>query len=806
MELTKRTSVLRAWLVAAGLLFVGCAHKSPPQQTLAPRRMYMETMLTADPGAEPRLAFVLLGHYNATGQQRAGLEFFESVLRSHAVDPVLRGLYTGLIGTLRAQSAAEIPLARRLGWAKQAIRELDESVKLTEGMFIARWLRAVVFAQLPPMFDQEQKALEELKWLEANIDQAPAPGLLREVLYLQAEIHRKRGQVERAQALLARSGYPAFDRPKALNTPFTLDPEIGFAFARPQIIEHVPGRVFQASGYDFMDYYFVVSSDETATIAIDMGSRADAAKRATEALRTQHPQLPPITTVLVTHVHWDHIGGQRYFRGLASKPEMYSNANWRSQLDRQEGSGGPYESWWGSRFDLSAVTEYRPDAEIAERTQITVGGTEIDLIPIPGGETRDAMLMHFPSLGVTFAGDMIMPYIGAPHIEEGNPRGLLESLDIVATLQTKLVLHGHQGINGLFPTPQELVAIRGPLAWLLDETERLTAEGASRADIHHQNLIAPALRDGDDPSALAYLVLRPHFVNRIIDRRRGYWEEPFAGADTVTREEFGTILTHYAGLRPRKQVALVEDMIEAGDHELALHAIQWLLPHADRRRKRELTELKRQTILALMDRYQNTDAFKFIWYGGSIDARVGPALPRRAVRQGSLTRFSCPMGHRGRSGSKPPNHRAQGRGTAAAKSSRMSASVSALAVSAALLSSTPTPATVPAESQPDPAVAAERAAIVAKGKRFNYVSAGFTVASLSLTLTSIFIARPGNEVQVVAMAGTAAGLAGVGLGFAIAGMRRVQASGEVHENGRRRASVRTELRRRERPGSLLAPS
>jgi len=40
--------------------------------------------------------------------------------------------------------------------------------------------------------------------------------------------------------------------------------------------------------------------------------------------------------------------------------------------------------------------------------------TRIELIPVQGGETRDAMFIHLPDLGVLFVGDFIMPYLGAP--------------------------------------------------------------------------------------------------------------------------------------------------------------------------------------------------------------------------------------------------------------------------------------------------------------------------------------------------------------------------------------------------------
>jgi len=282
-----------------------CTHVPPPAQTTQPQRAFMESMIERDPAAEPRLVFLLLGHYGATNQSRAGLTFFERVLAEHrGLDSALRALYLGAIGALRAQTAEEIPLLRRVAWVERGIGELDESVRLSDGMFITRWLRANVLAQLPDRFEREEMALQELRWLEANLDDAPAPGLDREVLYLRAVILRRRGEGARAQALLARSGYSGFDRRHAMNTPFQIDPRRGFAFSSPEVRELVPGRVHQVLGRDFMEHYFVRTAGGAATIAIDAGSSADATARALAAYREVVAGAPPITTVLVTHSHW----------------------------------------------------------------------------------------------------------------------------------------------------------------------------------------------------------------------------------------------------------------------------------------------------------------------------------------------------------------------------------------------------------------------------------------------------------------------------------------------------------------------
>jgi glyoxylase-like metal-dependent hydrolase (beta-lactamase superfamily II) len=107
----------------------------------------------------------------------------------------------------------------------------------------------------------------------------------------------------------------------------------GHAFAARRIREVVPGRVYALSGFEFTEYYFVVSDDRRQLIGIDAGTRADSAQTAYEALHAYAPDLPELTTVFVTHSHSDHIGGQTYFRGLNPKPRFYARSNYQEEID-----------------------------------------------------------------------------------------------------------------------------------------------------------------------------------------------------------------------------------------------------------------------------------------------------------------------------------------------------------------------------------------------------------------------------------------------------------------------------------------
>jgi alkyl sulfatase BDS1-like metallo-beta-lactamase superfamily hydrolase len=52
--------------------------------------------------------------------------------------------------------------------------------------------------------------------------------------------------------------------------------------------------LYALSGFEFTEYYFVVSDDGRELIGIDAGTRPDSAKAAYEALRAHAPGLPSL--------------------------------------------------------------------------------------------------------------------------------------------------------------------------------------------------------------------------------------------------------------------------------------------------------------------------------------------------------------------------------------------------------------------------------------------------------------------------------------------------------------------------------
>ncbi len=111
---------------------------------------------------------------------------------------------------------------------------------------------------------------------------------------------------------------------------------------------------------------------------------------------------------------------------------FYARSNYAEEIAREVDAPGVFgKEFFGESFNLVNVRSFKPDITIDRRTELKIGGTRVELIPVQGGETHDAMFVHLPDEGVLFVGDFIMPYLGAPFVEEGDFQGLLDAIDVV---------------------------------------------------------------------------------------------------------------------------------------------------------------------------------------------------------------------------------------------------------------------------------------------------------------------------------------------------------------------------------------
>ena len=289
-----------------GALFTGSNGVQSSSGARRPELEYLKAVNTVAPPGDPQLLFLLMAQYSNVNLQDEGAEFFSARLKEFGprLTDVQKALYLSAIGLLRAQHASSVPLLHRIGYVKDTIAILDQAKLLSGGqVFVVNWISGIVRTELPGFFHQRVAAKNELAWCVENADKAPHAGWLREVYSHLGKLALADGEQAKAQDYLRRSGYKSFDRPITLITPFSEDVASGHTFAPRRIAEIVPGRVYALSGFEFTEYYFVVSEDGRQLIGIDAGTRADSAKVAYEALRAYAPSLPELTTTFITHSH-----------------------------------------------------------------------------------------------------------------------------------------------------------------------------------------------------------------------------------------------------------------------------------------------------------------------------------------------------------------------------------------------------------------------------------------------------------------------------------------------------------------------
>jgi glyoxylase-like metal-dependent hydrolase (beta-lactamase superfamily II) len=594
-----------------------------------PELEYLKAVNSVAPPRDPQLLFLLMAEYSNANLQDEGAEFFSARLKEFdaRLTDAQKALYLSAIGLLRAQHASSVSLLHRTGYVKETIAILEQAKQLSGGkIFVVNWIAGIVHSELPGVFHQRQAAEAELAWCVENADKAPHAGWLREVYYHQGKLALAEGEQAKAQDNLRRSGYKDFQRPITLITPFSEEVASGHAFAPRRISEIVPGRVYALSGFEFTEYYFVVSDDRRELIGIDAGTRPDAAKAAYEALRAYAPNLPELTTVFITHSHWDHVGGHTYFRALNPRLHFYARSNYAEEIAREVSAPGVFDKqFFGENFSFDNVRSFKPDITIDRRTELKIGGTHIELIPVQGGETPDAMFIYLPDEGVLFVGDFIMPYLGAPFVEEGDLQGLLDAIDIVVQKNPRYLLHGHEPLTRNFTSASMLAQLKIDLVWLREQVLTATRRGDERGAIHQANLIPPGLLNDQPDVQQSYLILREHVIDRLYDQNVGYWQPDLQGLEHLTRADHAELLVDYLGVSERQLVKTVERLTADGKYELAASLVE---SSGDRfERSASVANAKRLVYLKLMEKHQNTDPFKFIIYSG----KIGEQTPQMAA-------------------------------------------------------------------------------------------------------------------------------------------------------------------------------
>ena len=483
---------------------------------------YLETVLSYGPIADPQPLFLLINAYIVTKQQAYGIAFIERSLKRYQnkMSDDVRAVYLSGYALLRATYADDVALLSRIGWVLDTFDLLEEAEILSANNPLVHWSAGLIYAQVPDIFGKSDEAIKQLLWLVERPEMEPTPGFYREAYRFLGKLYADKGNSKQATHYLKKSGYSADQSNTLFMGWYATTKAKGLLFSpTPWIEEVVAKRVFAVRGFGFSDLHFVVSADGKQLISIDAGTQPYSMKAGYQFLMKKYPTLPPLTTAIFTHAHWDHIGGSTYLKELNPDITFYGRENYHATVERASRSHSYYQLR-GEGFQNKWISQYQPDVAVVKLTNVTIGNSKIELIPVTGGETEDALLINVPELAVVFMGDALMPFYGEPSVEEGFIDEAVNTIDQALSRQPEHILHGHYGITVLYGNSHQLQPYRDAYQWLITETRKHIINGYSAKEIIRLNLIPPSLINS--PQAFfGYLAPRDHIISRIADHMVG---------------------------------------------------------------------------------------------------------------------------------------------------------------------------------------------------------------------------------------------------------------------------------------------
>ena len=156
----------------------------------------------------------------------------------------------------------------------------------------------------------------------------------------------------------------------------------------------------------------------------------------------------PVTAV-ATHIHWDHIGGHRYF------PDFYAH---RAELDWLAGqfplSIETIRAMVVDRcdlpqgYDVSGYTFFQgtPTRVLADGDTIDLGGRRVQVLHTPG-HSPGHMCFWEAERGYLFTGDLVYKDTLFAYYPSTDPAAYLVSLERVAALPVRRVFPGHHSLD-----------------------------------------------------------------------------------------------------------------------------------------------------------------------------------------------------------------------------------------------------------------------------------------------------------------------------------------------------------------------
>ena len=149
----------------------------------------------------------------------------------------------------------------------------------------------------------------------------------------------------------------------------------------------------------------------------------------------------PVTHVIVTHYHADHIYGLQTFKALGARIVAHRAAREYLNSDtarlRLEASRQELAPWVDEKTQLTDADEWLDGDK-----ELIVGGVRFQIKSVGPSHTPEDLVVYLPEKKLLFAGDLVfrsrVPFVG-----QADSGHWIKALDLLLAFDTKVVVPGH---------------------------------------------------------------------------------------------------------------------------------------------------------------------------------------------------------------------------------------------------------------------------------------------------------------------------------------------------------------------------
>ena len=258
-------------------------------------------------------------------------------------------------------------------------------------------------------------------------------------------------------------------------------------------VDRLSENILRASG---VANSFLIKTDQ-GNVLFDTGLGTQAAKHK-RLLQAAAPG--PVTHIILSHSHADHIGATKFWRAEYPQAKIITHSQFSEglrYLDELQ-----LHFWNRNRLLYTFMPEtpppadsilspsgITPDIEVANGAdyRFTLGGIEFVVLPTPGAEGEDNIVLWLPQQKALFSGDFfgplfpMMPNLFTLRGEKfRDPIAYIHSLDRIIELKPELILPSHfDPLVGAEKILNDMTLMRDATRYVHDSTVSGMNEGKS---------------------------------------------------------------------------------------------------------------------------------------------------------------------------------------------------------------------------------------------------------------------------------------------------------------------------------------